>query len=113
MHEVALSNSLLDLILKEAARGGFTQVKRVMLEIGALSHVEPQALRSSFEIAAYGTPAEGAKLDIVEPAAMAYCLDCEGAVEIARRGAECPRCGGVKLMAQGGDEMKLTALEVS
>lgn len=113
MHELALSTGLVELIVEEAGRSGFARVQRVVLEIGALSHVDPQALRSSFGIIARGTVAEGADLEILEPAGVAYCLDCEDAVPIVRRGDDCPRCGGVKLMVQGGEEMKLKALEVT
>jgi hydrogenase nickel incorporation protein HypA/HybF len=33
-------------------------------------------------------------------------------VEIAARGAPCPRCDGAKLLVQGGDEMRLKEMEV-
>jgi hydrogenase nickel incorporation protein HypA/HybF len=33
-------------------------------------------------------------------------------VAISARGAPCPRCGGVKLLVQGGDEMRLKEMEV-
>ena len=46
------------------------------------------------------------------PKGTAYCLDCETSVAIAARGAPCPRCGGAKLLVQGGDEMRLKEMEV-
>ena len=70
------------------------------------------ALRFAVDAAARGGVAEGATLEIREPAGTAYCLDCETSVTIAARGASCPRCDGVRLLVQGGDEMRLKEMEV-
>ncbi|MBU6297572.1 MAG: hydrogenase maturation nickel metallochaperone HypA [Alphaproteobacteria bacterium] len=112
MHELSLATALMDLVREEAAAAHAQRVTRLVLEIGALSHVDAQALRFAVDVAARGGPAEGATLDIQEPPGTAYCLDCETSVTIAARGAPCPRCGGAKLLVQGGDEMRLKEMEV-
>ena len=45
MHEMALAASVLDIVEATAHRDGAAQVRAVWLEIGALSQVEPDALR--------------------------------------------------------------------
>jgi hydrogenase nickel incorporation protein HypA/HybF len=112
MHEVALAASLVDLVVEEATAAGAREVKRITLEIGALSHVAPQALRFAFDAATAGTPAAGAALDIVEPPGQAWCMDCSKTVEIAKRGDPCPVCAGSMLLVQGGEEMRLRDMEV-
>jgi hydrogenase nickel incorporation protein HypA/HybF len=112
MHEVALANALIDLVREELAAARAERVTRRVLEIGALSHVDAHALRFAVDAAARGGPAEGATLDIQVPPGTAYCLDCEGSVEIVARGEACPNCGGAKLLMQGGDEMRLKEMEV-
>jgi hydrogenase nickel incorporation protein HypA/HybF len=48
MHELALSQSIVDLVAEAAAREGLHQVTRVVLEVGAAAAVEPQALLFCF-----------------------------------------------------------------
>ena len=67
MHEMSLCESLLDLLKTEAETAHFDRVKRITLEIGPLSSVEPEALRFGFDVVMRGTLADGAKLDIVMP----------------------------------------------
>jgi hydrogenase nickel incorporation protein HypA/HybF len=112
MHEVALVTALIDLVCEQAASARARRVTRLVLEIGVLSHVDAHALRFAFDAAALGGPAEGATLEIREPEGTAYCLDCEGSMTISTREATCPRCGGVKLLVRGGNEMLLKEMEV-
>jgi hydrogenase nickel incorporation protein HypA/HybF len=112
MHEVSLANALVELVREQAVAAKASRVTRLVLEIGALSHVDAHALRFAVDVAARGGPAEGAAIDILEPQGTAYCLDCETSVAIAARGASCPCCGGAKLLVQGGDEMRLKEMEV-
>ena len=109
---MALSRGVVDAIEREAQRHAFSRVKRVVLEIGALSHVEPSAMAFCFDQVCKGTLAEGAALEIREPRGRALCLDCEAPVEIDRHGDPCPLCHGFQLMATGGRELRLTELEV-
>ena len=51
-------------------------------------------------------------LEIRQTVGTTYCLDCEASVTVLTRDASCPRCGGAKLLAQGGDEMRLKEMEV-
>ncbi len=112
MHELAIATALIDLVREEAAAARASRVTRMVVEIGALSHVDVHALRFAVDAASRGGPAEGASLDILEPPGTAYCLDCEASVTIRARGEACPRCDGAKLLVQGGDEMRLREMEV-
>jgi len=112
MHEMSLAVALIDLVNEHAAAARADRVTRLVVEIGALSHVDAHALRFAIDAAAHGGPAEGATLEFLEPTGTAYCLDCEMSLSISSRGAPCPRCGGAKLLVQGGDEMRLKEMEV-
>jgi hydrogenase nickel incorporation protein HypA/HybF len=61
MHELAIAESLVGMV-DETAAG--RRVLRVTIEIGALTCVSGEALAFSFGLAAEGTAAEGAQLDI-------------------------------------------------
>lgn len=113
MHEMSLTESMVQIILDQAARQQFDRVKTVWLEIGVLSHVEPDAMRFCFEAVTRGTVAEGARLEILRPPGKAWCLDCAKTVQIAQRFDPCPDCGGRQLQMTGGEELSLKELEVA
>lgn len=112
MHEASLCASVLRTLEAAAREHGFSRVRRLRLEIGRFACVEPEALRFGFEIAARGTLAEGAALEILRPPGAADCLDCGGRVALEDRLDPCPACGGVRLVPVGGDEMRIKDLEV-
>jgi hydrogenase nickel incorporation protein HypA/HybF len=63
MHELALSQAIVDMCAERAAGA---RVLRVTLEVGALAAVLPEALRFCFDVCARDTALEGAALEIVE-----------------------------------------------
>ena len=112
MHEVALCHSLVDLIRDQQREQGFERVRRVIVEVGVLGHVDPHALEFAFEIEANASPAEGATLEIREIAGRAWCMDCSAAVTVSRRGDPCPGCDGFAMIVEQGEELRLKELEV-
>lgn len=112
MHEMSLTQSVLNILEDYAKTNGFAKVKTVWLEIGQLSHVEPEAMAFCFDAVMKNTIADGAKLEIVETPGKAICVDCAEELEITSRIAQCPKCGSYKLHISGGDEMRVKELEV-
>lgn len=112
MHEMALCESILQLIAEQARAQCFSRVRTVCLEIGSLATVEIPALRFGFDVVTRGSIAEGAMLDIDEIPGRAWCLPCGEAHEIAARGDPCPRCGSYQLQIVGGTQMRVKELEV-
>lgn len=112
MHEMSLAESVLGIIEDASAAQGFARVKRVVLEIGQLAAVEPEAMRFCFDAVMRDTLADGAKLEVIEVPGAGWCLDCARAVPMAERVDVCPHCGGVRLQPTGGLEMKVRELEV-
>ena len=113
MHELSLSNGMLEIIEKRAVEDGFDRVLVVRLEVGALSCVERAALSFCFESVTRGSVAEGAHLDILDVAGKAWCWDCEAVVPLARRGEACGRCGGYQLKVRDGEQVRIKELEVA
>ncbi len=112
MHEMSLTESVIGIIEDEARRQNFLRVRAVVLEIGALACAEPEAMRFCFDVVSRGTPAEGARLDIVRVAGAGWCFDCEREVALAERFAPCPDCGRSRVRMTGGDEMRVLEMEV-
>lgn len=112
MHEMSLTESVIGIVEEEARRQNVTRVRAVVLEIGALACAEPAAMRFCFDAVSRGTPAEGARLDIVRVPGAGWCFDCERTVALAERFAPCPACGRSRVRMTGGDEMRVLELEV-
>ena len=108
MHELAITESVVSTVVDCV---GGKIVTRVVLEIGVLSGVVPDALRFSFELCTAGTLLEGAVLEIVDVAGRARCRACGAEVELPDLIAVCT-CGGIDLELLSGNELRIREVEV-
>lgn len=111
MHELALAQSIVGIVAREAEARGFSRVRVLRLEAGAFGPLEEDALRFCFGPAARGTPAEGAALEILWLPGQGFCLDCVATVPLAARFDPCPQCGGDRIHVAPGD-LRVKDLEV-
>lgn len=112
MHEMSLAQSVVRIVEDAARAQGFARVRAVHLEIGRLSGVEPEAIRFCMDAVARGTVAEAARLEIVETAGAGWCMQCARPVAVGARYDACPDCGGYEVEVTGGNELRVTELEV-
>jgi hydrogenase nickel incorporation protein HypA/HybF len=109
MHEMALALEVVDIVTLRAAGA---RVRRVVVEVGALSAVQPDALTFSFELASDGTSAAGARLEIVEKLAQGRCRACNTESQYRDLLARCA-CGAAELDWLSGDELKVREMELA
>ena len=112
MHEVSLCKSVLRIMEEQARAQHFQLVRTVWLEIGALSTVEIESMRFSFDMVMKGSLADGAKLEIIHIPGQAWCMQCMKPVTIRQRYDACGDCGGHQLQVTAGEEMMIKELEV-
>ena len=112
MHEMSLTESVVEIAVDEARKNRARKVTRIWLEVGALSHVEPEALAFCFQAVSAGTLAEGAQLEIERIPGAGWCLDCEKTVPLAERFGACPECGRFRVQMTAGDEMRIREMEI-
>ncbi len=108
MHELAVTQGVVETV---TARTGDARVTAVRLEIGRLSGVMPDAVRFCFEVVAAGTPLEGASLEITEPVGRATCRACGSAFDTDDPILLCA-CGSANVEVVGGDQLRITTVEV-
>lgn len=113
MHEMSIAVSLVQTSLEQAAVHGAGGVSRVFLRLGALSGVEPEALKFCFPMAAAGTLCEGAELEIQVQPARGLCGRCGATSLVHGLMDPCPGCGAWPLGLEGGREIQLESLEVT
>ncbi|MEH2048983.1 hydrogenase maturation nickel metallochaperone HypA [Nostoc sp.] len=108
MHELGITQNIVA-IVTENAKGA--KVQRVLLEIGKLSAIMPDAIRFCFDICTQGTVLEGAKLEIVEIPGLAKCRQCGAEISVDKPFGIC-NCGSVQLDLITGEELKIKEIEI-
>ena len=109
MHELAITQEVVAMVVD---RMGDARISRVVLEIGKLSAVLPDAVRFCFDACTPGTTLEGATLDIVETPGVGRCRACDGRVMLERPYGRCT-CGSSDLEWLSGDELRIKQVEVT
>jgi hydrogenase nickel incorporation protein HypA/HybF len=110
VHELAIAEGVVEVV---AERIGAARAVRVILRVGRLTCVEPEAVRFCFEACARGTPVEGAALEIVDVPARARCRACGAPeLEVDARIPLCA-CGSADLELVSGEELSVAAVEVA
>ena len=107
-----MAEGILQLIEDSARAQGFRSVRRVWLEVGQLSSVEPEAMRFCFAAVTRDSIAAGASLEIVDIPGQGWCARCSRIVPLQALYDPCPHCGGYQVQASGGTEMRVKELEV-
>ncbi|MTJ09614.1 hydrogenase maturation nickel metallochaperone HypA [Anabaena sp. UHCC 0204] len=108
MHELGITQNIIAIVSENAQN---KKVQRVLLEIGKLSAIMPEAIRFCFEICAQGTIVEGAILEIIEIPGTAKCRQCGTTFPIDKPFGIC-ECGSVQLDLITGEELKIKEIEV-
>jgi hydrogenase nickel incorporation protein HypA/HybF len=87
-------------------------VKSVVIEIGSLSGVVPEAVEFCFAACARETEVEGARLEIRRLAAQGKCLECNTMQQIEQMYDPCSNCGSFMIEVSSGKEMRVLEIEV-
>ncbi len=110
MHEVSLVRELKRLVEQQAAASRFSRVKCIHIELGSNACVSKDSLAFAFEAVRSGL-LENTRLDIHMVLAKGQCSACGLQAVMHERLSDCVACGGL-VLAEGGDEMRITELEV-
>lgn len=111
MHELALSQRIVDLVVERAQREGVRAVTRVTIEVGMAAGVEPDALRFCFDVVTADTLARGAQLAIETIALQARCRNCASRFEPASMISSCPHCGSYAPLLERGRELRVKSFD--
>lgn len=112
MHEMSLAEGIRQIVEDAGRAQGFARVKTVVLEIGQLASVEPEALAFCFDVVMKDSIADGARLHIDRVPGEGWCMQCAATVPISALYDPCPRCGSYQVQATGGTEMRVKELEI-
>ena len=112
MHELSVCQGLMRQVDHLAAAHGAAAVERIVLQIGALSGVEPPLLERAFEIARAGTVAAAAELEIRTGPVVVECRECGGKSAVPPNRLLCSCCGEWRVRLVEGEELVLLSVEL-
>lgn len=113
MHELAITESLLEITLKHAEAAGAKKVKQLNIVIGQMSSVVDESVQFYWDFIAKNTIAKEAILKFERIAATFRCLNCEA--EFGLNGHHnflCPHCQSAQVQLIGGSDFRLDSIDV-
>jgi len=112
MHELAITEGIMEAAVPEAEKQGAKKILEIRLKIGELSGVLPECIQEYFSIVSEGTIAEGAVLKVEKIPITIRCRSCGKESVLDRRKIRCPHCEASDIEIIGGREYYVDSLEV-
>lgn len=115
MHELQITERILNIVLQHAAGQAIGRIVRIHLRVGELSDLEDEWIQHYFDYLSRGTLAEHAQLAITRAPIVVRCEACAGSFEVPRSDlghAACPECGEPRLQLISGRGYFIENMEV-
>jgi hydrogenase nickel incorporation protein HypA/HybF len=112
MHELSVTESVLEIALRHAEKAGAGRITDIYLVIGQLSSIVDDSVQFYWEIVSQGTLAENSRLHFERIATQLKCLDCGHQYSPGEDDLSCPGCQSIRVKIIAGDEFQLEAIEV-
>ncbi len=113
MHELSITQRLLEITLKHAEAAGAKKVNQLNLVIGQMSSVVDESVQFYWDIIAKDTIAAGAILHFERISATFYCYNCQ--TQFGLNGQDnflCPHCQSAQVRVIDGDDFRLESIDV-
>lgn len=111
MHELSVTQSILELALKHARKADAAQITDIHIVMGELSTNVDDSVQFYWDLIAEGTMAEGAKLNFRRVPAEMQCQTCSQKFHPEDEFL-CPTCGGAQVKVTAGEEFYVEAIDV-
>ncbi|MDD5287922.1 MAG: hydrogenase maturation nickel metallochaperone HypA [Dehalococcoidales bacterium] len=112
MHELAITQSMFEIVLKHAEQAQAKKVTKINLVIGEMTGVVSESVQFYLDFLTRGTIAEGASVSLLMVKPRAQCCTCKQAFEISEFDWTCPNCKGNSIEIIAGKELFVESIEV-
>jgi hydrogenase nickel incorporation protein HypA/HybF len=112
MHELSITQDMLNLVLEQAEKAGAKEVGKINLVIGQMTGVVEDCVQFYFSFLSQGTIAEGAALSFTMVPTTARCRVCDKFFELKEFEWTCPYCQGNSMEIVAGKELFVESIEV-
>ena len=112
MHELAVTESLLAIVIQSAQENDAQKVTDITLSIGALSSIIDDSVQFYWNHISKGTVAEEATLHFNRIPGALRCLDCGTEFTLEDELSPCPNCQSINLNIIAGEEFQVDYIEI-
>jgi hydrogenase nickel incorporation protein HypA/HybF len=112
MHELAVTESILNIATQHATQAGAVRVTALNLVIGQLASIVDDSVQFYWDMISEGTICAGAKLHFERRPAMLKCLDCDQSYALGGELTDCPNCHSVRIKVMAGEEFFVESIEI-
>jgi hydrogenase nickel incorporation protein HypA/HybF len=112
MHELSVTESVLNIACKHAKQAKASRVTDIYLVIGRLSSIVDDSVAFYWDVISKDTICENAKLHFRRIPAELICKDCGKKYILETELTPCPACGSARVRVTSGDEFNLESIEI-
>ena len=112
MHELPITESILEIALRHAEEAGAKKITDIHLVLGKLSSIVDDSVEFYWDIVSEGTAAQGAALHFRRVGIEIVCQACDECYHPQELDLSCPACGSRDVRITAGEEFRLEAIEV-
>jgi len=112
MHELTVTENIVNIALAKAGEAQANKVVRINLVIGELSGFVPDCIQFYFDALSKDTIAERAALHFESVQAQLRCRNCSAVFQPEDTVWSCPQCHGRSVEIHKGRELYIDSLEV-
>jgi hydrogenase nickel incorporation protein HypA/HybF len=112
MHELVVTENILEIALKHAKQAEAKKVTDIHLVIGDLSSLIDDSVSFYWDIITEDTICHQSKLHFKRIPAELECMDCGNTYSIKGGLSPCPTCGSAKVKVIHGEEFWLDSIEI-
>lgn len=112
MHELAVTESILEIATRYAAQANAVRVTDIYLVVGQLSSIVDDSVQFYWDYLSEKTICKGAVLHFQRIPARMKCQDCQKEFELENQLEPCPGCGSYRLIVTAGEEFFMDSIAV-
>ena len=112
MHELAVTENLLEISIRHAQEAGATRITGIYIVIGQIASTVDDSVQFYWEIISRDTIAAGSKLHFERIPTEFICQDCQTLFSPTDTNFECVNCHSTNVKVHKGREFYLDSIEI-
>jgi hydrogenase nickel incorporation protein HypA/HybF len=112
MHELAVTESILDIAQKHAIQAQAARVTDIYIVMGKLSSIVDDSIQFYWDMISQDTMCVGAKLHFNRTPAKLACLNCGNNYNLDDGLTPCPQCSSTQVKVISGEEFWVDSIEI-
>lgn len=112
MHELTVTESILEIASKHAQQACAARVTAINLVIGQLSSIVDDSVQFYWDMISENSICSGSVLNFKRIPATFQCLDCDHQYQLEAILSPCPECGSLRNEIIAGEEFYVDSIEI-